>query len=57
MPITYLTEIENVSKVRARVDLLPQVIHEEVQKEEVGISVQHSEPIAECLSGGRKTST
>ena len=36
MPITYLAEIESVSEVRARVNLLRQVIHEEVQEERVG---------------------
>ena len=47
VPITYLTEIESVSKVRARVDLFRQVIHEKVQEEQVGIGVQHSDPLAE----------
>ena len=47
MPITYLAEIESVSEVRARVNLLRQVIHEEVQEERVGIGVQHSDPLAE----------
>ena len=47
VPITYLAEIESVSEVRARVNLLRQVIHEEVQEKQVGIGVQHSHPLAE----------
>ena len=47
MPITYLAEIESVSKVKARVDFLCQVIYEEMQEEQVGIGVQHSDPLAE----------
>ena len=46
VPITYLAEIKSVAEVRARVDLLRQVIHEEVQEERVGIGVQHSDPLA-----------
>ena len=49
MPITYLAEIESVSEVRARVNLLRQVIHEEVQEERVGIGVQHSDLLAELV--------
>ena len=46
MPITYLAEIESVSEVKARVDLIRQVIHQEVLKERAGIGVQHSDPLA-----------
>ena len=46
MPITYFSEIESVSEVKARIDLLRQVIYEKVQKG-VGIGVQHSNPLAE----------
>ena len=47
MPWTYLAEVEGVSEVRARVDLLCQVLHEEVKEERVGISVQHSDSFTE----------
>ena len=48
MLITYLAEIKSVLEVRARVDLLCQVIHEQVQ-EEVDIGVQHSDLLAELV--------
>ena len=49
VPRMYLAEIECVSEMRARVDLLRQVIHEEVQEDGVGIRVQHSDPVPECV--------
>ena len=47
VPITYLAEIESVSELRARVNLLCEVIHDEVKEERVGIGVQHSDPLPE----------
>ena len=47
MPITYLAEIKSVANMRARVYLVSQVIHKEVQEEGVDIGVQHSDPLAE----------
>ena len=47
VPITYLAEIESVSKVRAQVNFFGQVIHEEMKKERVGVRVQHSDFLSE----------
>ena len=49
MPRTYLTEVKGVSKVRARVDLLCQVLHKEVQEEGVGVCVKHSDPLTKSV--------
>ena len=49
VPIINFAEIESVSKVRARVDFCRQVIHKEVQEKNVGIGVQHSDPLAELV--------
>ena len=43
----YLAEIKPVSEVRARVDLLGQVFHKEVEKERVGVRVQHSDSLTD----------
>ena len=56
MPRTYLAEVEGVSaeglislKVKARVDLLRQVLHEEVHKEGVRVCVKHSDPLTKSV--------
>ena len=49
MPWTYLAEVESVLKVRVRVDLLRQVLHEEVQEEEVSVGVKHSDPLTQSV--------
>ena len=49
MPRTYLAEVEGVSEVRARVDLLCQVLHKEVQKEGVRVCVKHSDSLTKGL--------
>ena len=49
MPRTYLAEVEAVSVMRACVNLLRQVFHEEVKEERVGIGVDHSDLLSEFV--------
>ena len=47
VPITYLTEIKRVSKVKAQVNFFRQVFHKEMNQERVGVRVQHSDLLSE----------
>ena len=47
MPITYLTKVEGVLEIRARVDPFCQVFHKEVKKKRVGVNVEHSDSLTE----------
>ena len=43
VPITYLAEIESVSKVRAQVNFFGQVLQKEIKIKRVGVRVQYSD--------------